>query len=326
LSEPLLRSAAVTGTSGFVGRHLVQYLGKAGYQVFGFSRKTPERDSQEHQPGQTIFGDLNSLDIHGVSKACDQVDIFYHLAGRAHRPVELADDSSFELFTNDNVKATEKAYRLALALGARRFVFLSSIKVLGDTSASPLSPGDKVNPGDIYARSKCDAEAMLHDMQRRHKLAITVVRPPLIYGPHVGGNFEKLLRLAHGWFPLPLRGASAPRSMLSVYNLCDLLVSCVPEDDIGYRVLHVRDERDVNVEQLLTSMSHFMHKPVHLFYVPDRYLRFLARSCGRSTQFARLFEPMQVDDSQTRELFSWHPPQSFDAALKEAVDCWITQH
>jgi len=167
---------------------------------------------------------------------------------------------------------------------------------------------------------------MLQDMQLRHNLACTVVRPPLIYGPHVGGNFRKLLGLAYGWFPLPLQGACAPRSMLSIHNLCDLLVRCIPEDDIGYRVLHLRDDSDVNVRQLLRSMSAIMDKPAHLYYVPERYLRFIASCVGRSTQFARLFDPMQVDDSPTRELFSWTPPQSFDAALKETVDCWITQH
>ena len=320
------RSVAVSGTGGFVGRHLVQYLGEEGYQVFGFSRHTPEWDSREQQHVQEIIGDLNTLDIDSISKVCDQVDVFYHLAGRAHRPSELADDSCLELFRNDNVKATEKAYLLALALGARRFVYLSSIKVLGDTSAFPLSPGDTVNPGDVYARSKCEAEVMLQGLQLQHSLAVTVVRPPLIYGPHVAGNFEKLLGVASGWFPLPLLGACAPRSMLSVYNLCDLLVRCIPEDDLGYRVLHVCDDKDVSVVQLLTAMSRILKTPVHLFYVPERYLEIIASGIGRSTQFARLFDPLQVDDSHTRELFSWSPPQSFDAALKETVDCWMSQH
>jgi len=152
------RLAAVTGTGGFVGRHLVQFLENAGYQVFGFSRRTPKWGSGVQLQVQSIIGDLNTLDIPGISKACGQVDVFYHLAGRAHRPAELADDSSLELFKNDNVKATERAYELALALGARRFVYLSSIKVLGDTSNSPLSSTDSMNPGDVYARSKCDAE------------------------------------------------------------------------------------------------------------------------------------------------------------------------
>ena len=331
MNESLLRvaggcSAAVTGSSGFVGKHLVHHLGRAGYEVTGFSRRAVAQGMQEQQLVQTITGDLNHLDVNGITKDCDQVEIFYHLAGRAHRPAELADANSFELFRNDNVKATEKAYQLALAMGARRFVYLSSIKVMGDTSMSPLSPKLATNPCDVYARSKCEAESMLHDLQLHNGLAVTIVRPPLIYGPHVGGNFEKLLGLAFGWFPLPLQGARSPRSMLSISNLCDLLIKCIPEDDIGYRVLHVRDNQDVTVEHLLTAMSGFMHKPAHLFYVPERYLRFLARCTNRSTQLARLFDPMQVDDSQTRDLFSWSPPQSFEAALKETVDCWTMQH
>ncbi len=324
LQKSTLRSAAVTGASGFVGRHLVQHLVAADVAVTGFSRTAGS--SRDQQNIRIMAGDLGSLDPEDIARTCSPVDIFYHLAGRAHRPSELEDDSCAELFKNDNVRATERAYQLAQGLGARRFVYMSSIKVLGDASVSPLSPSDSLQPADSYARSKCEAEASLQHMQLKSDVAITVVRPPLIYGPNVGGNFERLLGLAHRAIPLPLSGARAPRSMINVRNLCTLLVECIPEDDAAYRVLHVRDANDVSVEQLLTSMSHIMQKRSRLFFVPEKLMRIIASWIGRSTQFARLFDPMQVDDSETRELFSWIPPQSTDAALKETVDCWISQH
>jgi nucleoside-diphosphate-sugar epimerase len=323
LRKSNLGFAAVTGTSGFVGQHLTRHLIDADVQVLGFSRRATV--SQDPQNIKTIIGDLGTLHPEGIASSCNAVDIFYHLAGRAHRPDELEDDSCSELFRNDNVQATERAYQIAQGLGARRFVYISSIKVLGDVSISPLSPNDTLQPTDSYARSKCEAEELLERMQRHSTVAVTVVRPPLIYGPNVGGNFERLLGLAYSGVPLPLSSARAPRSMVSIRNLCALLVDCIPSDDAPFRVLHVRDANDVNVEQLLTNMSHIMRKNSRLFFVPERILRVLASWIRRSTQFSRLFDPMQVDDSETRKLFAWTPPQSSDAALKETVECWISQ-
>ncbi|MBV1904963.1 MAG: NAD-dependent epimerase/dehydratase family protein [Pseudomonadales bacterium] len=333
MSKEQRLAVAVTGINGFVGTHLMQRLLPGVSEIYGFSRQafiSPAYDFATKNKCNIhgIPGDLNELDIKTLGQTYPdaKLGIFYHLAGRAHRPAELSDQVFARQFDADNVQATEKAYHIARMMGARRFVYLSSIKVLGDISSQPFTPQDKLQPGDVYAKSKCDAERLLESLQREYALPVTIVRPPLIYGPGVGGNFQKLLSLASYGLPLPLGGATALRSMLSITNLCDLLINHIPDDDAPYRILHVRDEQDISVRNLLIALADIMGKSCRLVQLPDRLLRFLGAMVGRSTMLARLLDPLQVDDSLTRSLFSWTPPQSTESALKETVDCWIVEH
>jgi UDP-glucose 4-epimerase len=223
-----------------------------------------------------------------------------------------------------NVECPVRWLRAAERVGVGRFVFLSSVKVLGDVSDRPLLPDDPYAPADAYARSKVAAERGLLD-SARHSTAVALVRPPLVYGPGVGGNFQTLLRVAAGGLPLPLAGARAPRSLLAVQNLVDLLVhlgrSFTPVcADAADGIWHASDGEDLGVAELLTVLRQAFGVPRRLFNVPAPLLRAAAAATGRAALYSRLFEPLQVDTSATLgSLAGWTPPVSRDAALREAV-------
>jgi len=297
----------VTGAGGFVGRHLSRTLAARGHEVRPVSR------SARQHPGPYVS--VLETDESALTRALGGVDNVYFLAGMAHRPLTAADAGPLHAL---NVAAPLRWLEAADRAGVRRFVWLSSIKVLGDTSTRPLTAQDPYAPADAYARSKAAAEQALLGSPRS-ALALAVVRPPLVYGPGVGGNFAALLRWAAGPAPLPLGCATAPRSLVSVGNLCDLL-GRLSEDGSG--VYHVADDEDVHVAKLLGEVRRLLGRPPRLLAVPRPIMRAAAQVAGRLGVYERLFEPLQVDSAATCQALAWQPPQSRAEALEETV-AWL---
>ena len=325
----------VTGIGGFLGRHLLRTLVQAGYSVRGIARSPVSMSADEQADVgsaevKIATADLNSLasadSMPGDFQNTGPVDIFYHLAGRAHRPSELADEQYCREFEADNVSATIAAYHLARRWEAKRFVHLSSIKVLGDVSTVPFRPDLPYAPEDVYARTKCAAEQGLIELEREHRLPVTIIRPPLIFGAGVKGNMKSLIDLVGSGWPLPLGSAHAKRSFVGATNLCDLLVNYVPKDQAALRVLHVREREDLSVRELLIAISGGMGKSARLFPLPEKLLRTTLKLVGRTGLASRLLSPMQVDDSPTRELFDWTPPYTIGESIEEMLKCPSSRH
>lgn len=297
----------VTGAGGFVGRHLCRTLAARGHEV------RPVTKGAQPQSGAPV--DVLETDAAALTRALDGVDNVYFLAGMAHRPLSAADTDMLHAL---NVAAPQRWLQAADRAGARRFIWLSSIKVLGDTSARPLTTQDPYRPGDAYARSKVAAEQGLLG-STRSGISLAVVRPPLIYGPGVGGNFAALLRWAAGPMPLPLGCATAPRSLVAVGNLCDLLGRlCLGGDG----VYHVADDEDVHVAALLAEVRQLLGRRPRLVAVPRSIMRAAAQASGRRAVYERLFEPLRVDTAATRAALAWRPPQRRAEALEETV-AWL---
>lgn len=290
-----------------MGGHLCRQLEAQGDDVRRVSSQSRVRSSSAVDLLRGSDSDLVN--------ALGGVDVVYFLAGVAHRPLSAADA---DVLTAVNVTAPLRWLRAADAAGVRRFVWLSSIKVLGDRSARPLDVNDPYQPGDAYAHSKATAERRLRELSL-NQATLAVVRPPLVYGPGAGGNFAALLRWAARPIPLPLARATAPRSMVSVVNLCDLLVL------LGRReggVFHVADEEDRSVAGLLGDVRRLLGRRPNLLAVPKAVMRRGAALAGRESWYQKLFEPLQVNTAATRETLNWSPPQSAAAALEEAV-AWL---
>jgi nucleoside-diphosphate-sugar epimerase len=290
--------ALVAGAGGFVGGHLCRHLERSGVTVRRLGRHTPVGVLEPSEARRT--------------EALAGVDVVFYLAAIAHERVA---GRAGEALQTVNVDAPLNWLRAAERAGARRFVWLSSIKVLGDVSAEPLRPDAPYRPGDAYARSKQAAErALLGEPLTRTSLA--VVRPPLVYGPGVRGNFLALLRWAESRLPLPLGRATAPRSLLGIGNLCDLLLRLEHDGD---GVFHVADPTDVCVAELVRQVRRLLHRPPRLMAVPATLLRRAARLVGRAEIYARLFEPLRVDGSATCASLNWSPPLPPLQELEETV-------
>ncbi len=296
----------VTGAGGFVGGHLCRHLRARGVDV----RTTASRR------GAASSGPVLEDHENALVQALRGVNSVYFLAGIAH---EAAAGSDSELMHRINVEAPLRWLRAAERAGVRRFIWLSSIKVLGDTSHRPLEPEDAYRPGDPYACSKVAAERYLL-AEPLATTGLAVVRPPLVYGPGVRGNFAALLGLADTAWPLPTGRAVAPRSLVAVDNLCDLLIRLGGAADTG--LFHVADAEDLTVSGLVADLRRLLGQRAPQLPVPPTMMRQVLRALGRGGTHSRLFEPLQVSTAATRSRLDWSPPQPPSAALEETVTWW----
>lgn len=318
---PIVTHSLVTGAGGFIGGHLCRALASRGEPVRAVSSRPVAC-----APAAGV-GLLERSDA-ALAAALAEVETVYFLAGIAHQRqyVEASADPDGErALQTVNVAAPERWLRAADQAGVRRFVWVSSIKVLGDRSERPLLESDPYRPEDAYARSKAAAERALLAVPRQ-TTGLTIVRPPLVYGPGVRGNFLTLLQWAASPMPLPLAGAAAPRSLVAWSNLCDLLICAgrqrQPQSAGDGLVLHASDDGDVSVAALVTEVRERLGRRAGLFALPPRLLRQAAARSGRLGLYTRLFEPLQVDTGRTRQILGWQPPVTRAQALTETV-AWL---
>ena len=296
--------AVVTGAGGFVGRRLCTTLEAEGWRVVALTRQQ---------------GDLAECDPSMLLEACRGADIVYHLAGRAHRPDGGRDEAARHAYRRDNVSAALRVHDAARRAGAATFVYMSSIKALADVSARPLAPDDEPCPQDVYAESKLEAERSL--AARSQELPVVIVRPPLVYGPGVRGNMASLIEWVDRGLPLPLGAAHAERSLVALDNLTALLgriAECRPSTC----VLHVRDDEDLTARRLVERIAASLGRNARLLPVPASAMKLASTVLGRRATYARLFEPLRVDDTATRRLLDWSPPVTSERAIAEMGAWW----
>lgn len=296
----------VTGGGGFIGRHVVNDLSARGHDVRASSNAPhslfplsvevvpPTMTTQEIVWGECV----------------GSMDVVIHLAARAHVLREQSVEP-LEEFRRVNVRATVELARQAAAAGVRRFIFISSIGVNGTaTTGKPFTAEDSPSPTELYAVSKWEAEQQLRAIAATSSMEITIVRLPLVHGPHVRGNFLRLLRLVDLGVPLPFASIRNLRSYLGIGNLCDFLACCLSHPAAAGELFLLADGEDLSTPCLLTELAAAMHRRARLYPCPPAPLRALAALIGRSSELQRLTSSLQVDCSRARELLGWTPPNN----------------
>ena len=300
----------ITGANGFVGRVVCETLRLRHHEIVPTTRARV-------QPSDVPIGDLSlKTDWGNALNGCDAV---IHLAARVHVMTE-SKSGSLAAFRLINVDATLNLARQAIDAGVRRFVYVSSIKVNGEsTSANPFSPFVVPDPLDAYGISKYEAEIALRDLAQQTGLELVIVRPPLVYGPGVRANFLRLLQFVHAGLPLPLSAIRNKRSMVAVENLADLLIVCCVHPAAAGNTLCVSDDADLSTPDLLRMLAKAMGKPARLFSLPASVVSFIATLAGRSQEASRLLDSLQVDITSTKSLLGWHPVISVQDAIDKTV-------
>ncbi|MFN7092069.1 MAG: NAD-dependent epimerase/dehydratase family protein [Allorhizobium sp.] len=289
----------ITGASGFVGGHLVHEMRKRGLPVRGVSRQKTPGLLPIPSYGSEVDWTVYLADVNAV----------VHLAARVHVMRETATEPLAE-FRAANVDATLNLARQAARAGVRRFIFVSTIKVNGESTepGKPFTANDPANPQDPYAISKAEAESALVLLGRETGMEIVIIRPPLIYGPGVKGNFRSLIKWASIGLPSIFSGIDNRRSLVFVDNLCDLIVTTLTLSHATNGIFLVSDDRALSTDEILRVLAAASGRKARGVNVPYFVLRTLAISTFRKDSLDRLTSNLEVDATVTRERLSWNCP------------------
>jgi nucleoside-diphosphate-sugar epimerase len=302
----------VTGATGFVGTALVHRIVRDGRHEV----RAAVRHDTSTLPAQIprVRIDLDPGWHWGTVLA--DVSAVVHLAARVHVMHEAAADP-LGAFRRVNVDGTLNMVRQAAAAGVRRLVYVSSVKVNGETGS--YTELDAPAPEDPYAISKLEAEVGLRRISAETGLEVVIVRPPLVYGPGVRANFAALVRAVERGTPLPLGAVHNRRSLIAVDNLVDFIVTCLDHPAAANETFLVSDGQDLSTSELIRGLATAMGRPARLIPVPTPLLMAAATLVGKRAIARRLLGSLQVDIAKARQQLSWVPPVSVHEGLRRAV-------
>lgn len=304
----------ITGATGFVGRALVATLQQKGRRVSGWSR------TQSSENAGTRFGiDLAVTRRPGEWKAAlVDYETVVHLANRAHA---MGDEllSSIEAMRAINVHGTLNLARAAIAAGVKRFVYLSSIKVNGETTReAPFRYDDVPDPQDQYAISKHEAETGLRDLCSGSEMELVIIRPPLVYGPNVKGNLAALARWIDSGRPLPFGALENQRDLIGLNNLVDLITICIDHPNAAGQVFLCSDCRPLSTPELIRFIAGALQRPAKLWNVSPAILQAILSLAGKADTYSRLAGDLRIDMGHTRAVLDWQPPYGVEESMQWA--------
>ncbi|MEO8162730.1 MAG: NAD-dependent epimerase/dehydratase family protein, partial [Ilumatobacteraceae bacterium] len=245
---------------------------------------------------------------HDYGTTLRNCDVIIHLAGRVHVFNDPEGDSE-SAYISANTTATINLARVAVSYGVKRFIFLSSVKVNGESTPLNMSfaPESTPHPIDAYGRSKMAAENGLLEIANSSALEVVIIRPPLVYGPGVRANFLELMKLVYRQIPLPLGSVRNKRSFVGSDNLVSLIVACLDHPAAANQVFLVSDNEDLSTPDLIRLIAQAQNHRSRLFPFPQKLLLLGARILRREQAYLRLCGSLQVDISKTMHLLGWAP-------------------
>lgn len=311
------RGVLVTGATGFVGRRLVSaLLTQTSWRVVAAVRREVPLPA-----GATTFRIQTLGPATAWAPGLTDYDAVVHLAARVHMVKDHSADSLAD-YRAVNVAGTLALAEQAATAGVRRFVFISSIKVNGESSlrGRPFTEQDPPGPADPYGISKAEAEAGLFSLGARTGMEIVIIRPPLVYGPGVKANFLSMIRWIARGVPLPLGGIrDNRRSLVGLDNLVDLILICLERPEAANEVFFAGDGEDLSTADLLMRTGAALGMRARLFPVPSSVLSASALILGKRHVLQRLCGTLQVDIAKARRVLGWSPRFSIDEELRRTV-------
>lgn len=310
-------SILVTGASGFIGSQLLNQLKSENTIVLG--RTKPKGGPYDK------FLEKDLIDSHDLKDLLINVNVVVHLAARVH---VMSNDmcNSLEMFREINTRATINLANQAAKANVKRFVFVSTIKVNGEATDSdePFTAADVHAPEDEYGISKAEAETELFEIGKATGMEVVVIRPTLVYGPGVKANFASLMNLVSKGVPLPFGCIrDNRRSLVSVTNLVDLIVTCIDHPKAANQVFLVSDDHDVSTSEMVLQMARVLGGAQWQIPVPRWCYQLLGKLLGKQDVVDRLLGSLQVDITHTKETLNWTPPQSLEEGFKQTAQAFL---
>jgi nucleoside-diphosphate-sugar epimerase len=300
----------LTGATGFVGsaflQHCLTHNIACTAAVRSYSAKLPA------QAQQAVVGDLSTAQ--DWSQALQGVDVVVHCAARAHVMKETS-QAPLSVYRETNTHATLNLAKQAVQAEVKRFVFISSINVHGDVSKAPLAESDCVGYKSFSAISKYEAEQGLKQIAQETGLEVVIIRPPLIYGKGVKGNFASMVRWIQKGVPLPLGAVHNQRSLVALDNLVSFMQLCCVHPQAANETFLISDGEDVSTTELLRRVAFAYGVSPRLLPIPVPLMTLAARLLGKGAVANRLFGNLQVDSSKAKALLGWKPVVTMEAQL-----------
>lgn len=305
----------VTGANGLVGTAVGAALDKNEAQVIRAVRRAttltefPVSDLDEHTSWDSVLG----LDV----------DIVVHLAAKVAL-IGKQTKSEFSEYHRVNTLGTANLARQCASHGVRRFVYVSTVKVLGEGKGERYQASDLANPEDAYALSKWEAEQALWQISKETGMEVVIIRPPLVYGPGVKANFLQLMRAIDKRLPLPLGAIRNRRSLIYLGNLVNAITLCLTHPDAAGKTYMVSDADDVSTPELVRRLAKALGKSPVLLPVPVSWMRFVGGLLGKDSSVDRLVGSFAVDIAPIQKELGWTPPYSMEAGLSATAE-WYRQ-
>ncbi len=304
----------LTGANGFIGQALLTRLHQDKWPICCVlrSKKNLKKDIKQH-----IISLIN--DETDWTNAVKDCSIVVHLIGRSNLMKNSSKNSLAEL-RKINVDLTINLAKQAAISGVKRFVFLSSVKVNGELSLTePFKETSSTNLQDAYAISKFEAEAALRDISKNTNMEVVIIRPPLVYGKGVKGNFLNMVKWLKRPIFLPFGSVNNLRSFIGIDNLVDFIITCLSHSKAGNETFFVSDDEDISTTNLLKLIASLINKTPKLIPFPVNLIYLLMKLLGKKDLAQRLLGTLQVDISKAKLILGWKPKVSLREGLKRSL-------
>jgi UDP-glucose 4-epimerase len=284
---------AVTGANGFIGQQLCPYLQEQLKADIVTLTRSPSAIGNK---ALSFLASDEQL-ISGLS----QIECLIHLAARAHSNASAAE------LERDNVALSERVAKLALAAKIPRVIYISSIKVHGDSTQGrrPFTAHEIPNPDDDYGRSKLASEFILKKYFSNTPTELVIIRPPLVYGSNNKGNLKSLEKLIRLGLPLPFANLNNRRDLISIENLCTLTALTATHPNAANQVFLASDGISRSTAEIIQLLAQNQHKQIRFFKMPGWVSALLTKYTPQIS--ARLTGDLQVDIAKTQSLLGWSP-------------------
>ncbi len=295
------KKVLITGSTGFIGSHVVQSFTNLGYEVIGINR----RENSSPHVIRNITANTDWSDL------LEGIDIIVHCAAEVHQM-----DSSDSILSNYQETNLEGTLNLAnqAKSSVKRFIFLSTVKVNGEeTFEQRFCADDAPNPSGPYAISKANAENGLKEIAKSSKMEVVIIRSPLVYGPNPKGNLEILSKFLQKKIPLPFGSITYnSRSLVYVGNLIDFICVCSEHSAAKNETFLVSDDEDLSTVSMISILAEALNTRAILLPVPAFILRVLFKLLGKKEYQSRLLGNLAVDINKNKELLDWNPKFSIN--------------
>ncbi|ENO1850494.1 SDR family oxidoreductase [Vibrio vulnificus] len=311
----------ITGSNGFLGKQLIAAL--SGKPISLLDRGVNRNFNVNFNDHAYTQATINSKDDYSYAlKDCQTV---IHCAARVH-VMDDKDKDPLVLYREVNTAGTVNLAKQAIESGVKRFIFISSIKVNGESSVldDPFVSTDVHAPQDDYGLSKSEAEVQLLETIEGSEMDVVIIRPPLVYGPGVKANFASLMNMVSKGIPLPFGCITQnKRSLVSVDNLVDLIVTCIDHPKAANQVFLVSDDQDVSTSEMVREIAVALNKRSWQLPVPVWCYNLVGKLFNKSNVVDRLTGSLQVDITHTRETLGWTPPQTLQEGFKKTAEAFL---